>query len=260
MCSPGYGFAPFSVARRSAALSDPTPRIGPRRYSRPAILEAIRAWGALCGEPPTVVDWEPSRARRVGHAWRADPFESGTWPTTRMVRAYFKHFNAAVEEAGLPPRRGPSRVAARLAGSEAILAALVEWTRRYGDVPTMADWDPHRARSLGQKWRIARYHQGDWPSARDGSQPFRIVHQCGCRSRASTTRSRKTRRSLRSTSRKSSDDRATRREVTPTRSEGPCGQSSNARRGPADARPGLAARGVDRCRGCRLGLGGHPWV
>jgi hypothetical protein len=53
-----------------------------------------------------------------------------------------------------------------------MLAALVEWTRRYGDVPTMADWDPHRARSLGQEWRIARYHQGDWPSARAVANHF----------------------------------------------------------------------------------------
>jgi hypothetical protein len=76
-----------------------------------------------------------------------------------MVRVQFNQFNSAVEEAGLPAR--PSRVAARLAGPEAILAALVEWTRRYGDVPTLADWDPHRARRLGQEWRIARYRIED---------------------------------------------------------------------------------------------------
>jgi hypothetical protein len=49
---------------------------------------------------------------------------------------------------------------------------MIEWTRRYGDVPTMADWDPHRARRLGQDWRIARYNLGDWPSARSVALHF----------------------------------------------------------------------------------------
>ena len=167
----GEQFAPYSVARLSATSSG-APRIGQRRYSRPEILEAITAWADRYGEPPRVVDWEPSRARRLGHAWRATRFESGVWPTARMVRGQFGRFNAAVEEAGLPARRGPRRVAAKLTGPDAILAALVEWTRRYGDVPTLADWDPQRARTLGQEWRIARYHQGDWPSARTVANHF----------------------------------------------------------------------------------------
>jgi hypothetical protein len=36
----------------------------------------------------------------------------------------------------------------------------------------MADWDPHRARRLGQHWRVARYQQGDWPSARSVARHF----------------------------------------------------------------------------------------
>jgi hypothetical protein len=167
-----YEIATFAVARRSATRSEVHPRVDARRFSRGEILEAMRAWAALYGEPPTVVDWEPSRARRLGQPWRAARFESGGWPTVRMVRSQFKLFNAAVEEAGLQARRSPSRVAARLAGPEAVLAALLEWTRRYGDVPTMADWDPSRARRLGQDWRIARYHQGDWPSARTVANHF----------------------------------------------------------------------------------------
>jgi hypothetical protein len=172
MRSPEYEFVPFAVARHSAMRSGSPSGVGPRRYSRSEILQAMRAWTALYGEPPTVVDWEPSRARRLGQTWRADRFESGEWPSTRMVRGHFKQFNSAVEEAGLPARRRPSRVAARLSGPEAILAAMVEWTRRYGDVPTMADWDPGRARRLAQEWRITRYRQGDWPSARTVANHF----------------------------------------------------------------------------------------
>jgi hypothetical protein len=165
-------FAPYAVVRRSATPSAPRGVIGRPRYSKPEILEAMRAWAGRYGAPPTVVDWEPSRARRLGQAWRAARFESGEWPTARMVRGQFGWFNAAVEEAGLPARRRPSRVVAQLTGPEAILAAFVEWTRRYGDVPTLADWDPPRARRLGQEWRIARYHQGDWPSARTVANHF----------------------------------------------------------------------------------------
>ena len=167
----GQQFAPYAVARLLARRSGPS-HDRQRRYSRPEILDAITAWADRYGEPPRLVDWEPSRARRLGQAWRVVRFESGAWPTARMVRGQFGQFNAAVEEAGLPARRAPSRVAAKLTGPEAILAALVEWTRRYGDVPTLADWDPHRARTLGQEWRIARYHQGDWPSARTVANHF----------------------------------------------------------------------------------------
>jgi hypothetical protein len=39
-------------------------------------------------------------------------------------------------------------------------------------VPTQADWDPVRARTLNQGWRIARYHDGDWPSMRSATLHF----------------------------------------------------------------------------------------
>src|SRR6476646_9282510 len=130
------------------------------------MLEAIRRWTRRYGEPPTSMDWEPARARRMGHPWRAVRFERDDWPTARAVRWRFGTFNDAVRRAGLIPRRAPARIRPNLTGPEAILDAIVEWTRRYGDVPTMADWDPVRARRLGQVWRIARYNDGDWPSAR----------------------------------------------------------------------------------------------
>jgi hypothetical protein len=136
------------------------------------ILEAIRRWTRLHGDPPTSMDWEPARARRMGHPWRAARFERGDWPSARMVRWRFGTFNDAVRRAGLVPRRAPARIRPNLTGPEAILDAIVEWTRRYGEVPSMADWDPVRARRLGQVWRIARYHDGDWPSARSVANHF----------------------------------------------------------------------------------------
>jgi hypothetical protein len=88
------------------------------------------------------------------------------------VRWHFGTFNDAVRQAGLKPRRAPGRLRPNLTGPDAIIEAIVEWTRRYGDVPAMADWDPVRARRLGQTWRIARYQDGDWPSARSVANHF----------------------------------------------------------------------------------------
>jgi hypothetical protein len=142
------------------------------RYTADEILEAIRRWARRYGQPPTSSDWEPARARRMGQPWRAARFEAGEWPTVRMVRGRFGSFNAAVRAAGLRPRRAPTRLRPNLTGPDAIVEAIVEWTRRYGDIPTMADWDPVRARALGQEWRIPRYHDGDWPSARSVAHHF----------------------------------------------------------------------------------------
>jgi len=89
--------------------------------SRHDILVAIRLWADRYGEPPTTVDWDPSRARRYGQAWRAERFESGEWPTVRMVRAQFSTFNAAIERAGLSPRRAPNRLASHISGPDAVL-------------------------------------------------------------------------------------------------------------------------------------------
>src|SRR4051812_6758301 len=165
----GATVQPYAVSRRAqrragaAAGSD---------GGSDLILEAIRNWAGRYGEPPTSMDWEPARARRMGHPWRAVRFERGDWPTTRMVRRRFGTFNDAIRRAGLVPRRAPARIRPNLTGPEAILDGIVEWTRRYGEVPTMADWDPVRARRLCQLWRIARYHDGDWPSARSVANHF----------------------------------------------------------------------------------------
>jgi hypothetical protein len=36
----------------------------------------------------------------------------------------------------------------------------------------MADWDPYRARALGQHWREERYRAGDWPSVKSVRNHF----------------------------------------------------------------------------------------
>lgn len=157
--------AGFSVPRRPRTTATVHPNRRSRSFSQSEIVEAIHRWAAEYGECPKMIDWEPARARRMGQDWRADRFASGHWPSAKIVCGQFGSFNAAITAAGITPRRSPTRQRPNLSGPEAILTALIEWTRRYGDVPTMADWDTARARRLGQEWRIARYHQGDWPSA-----------------------------------------------------------------------------------------------
>jgi hypothetical protein len=162
----------FAVRRLPHAV-DGRPRAARQRtYSREAIVAALQRWNEQYGEPPTTLDWDPARARRLRQPQRAERHEAGTWPTVRMVCGAFASFNEAVEAAGLRPRRAPSRVKPNLSDATAITEAMVEWVRRYGDVPTMADWDPVRARRLNQAWRIARYEQDDWPSARSVTNHF----------------------------------------------------------------------------------------
>ena len=159
----------YAIARRPAQLrlAAPPEQHGAIRaptYTREDIVARMQHWTRLHGQPPTIRDWDPSRAQRSGQGWRAERFAAGDWPSVGMVRRQFGTFNAAVQAAGLPPRQGPRRVKRHLTGPEQVLAAIVEWTRRYGEPPTQADWDPVRARRLGQQWRIARYTEGDWPS------------------------------------------------------------------------------------------------
>ena len=96
-------------------------------YTAEEILEAIRSWDRCYGEPPISIDSEPPRARRMSHhPWRAERFEAGEWPTARMVRRRFGNFNDAVRNAGLSPRRAPTRIRPNLTGP----GAIIEWTRR----------------------------------------------------------------------------------------------------------------------------------
>jgi hypothetical protein len=161
----------YSVRRQRAA----EPRRAARRarsYTPAEIEAAIRAWVERYGSPPTVADLEPSRARRAGQEWRARRFEEGDWPGIRVVRREYGTLGAAVAAAGFRPRPSPSRIRRKLLGPEEILDAIREWTRRYGDPPTMADWEPSRARRSGQHWRVERYRRGDWPSARSVRNHF----------------------------------------------------------------------------------------
>src|SRR4051794_36610564 len=83
----------YHVGRRSAAPRRRRDTLVPEARAH-EVLVAIRSWNEQYGEPPKLADWEPSRARSRGQAWRAERFAAGEWPTTRMVRYHFGTMSA----------------------------------------------------------------------------------------------------------------------------------------------------------------------
>jgi hypothetical protein len=154
---------PYLVRRKAPSKPRRQQRVVPEDRAVD-VVDAIRRWNALYGEPPTLADWEPSRARERGQEWRIDRFTSGDWPSARIVRYHFGTMSAAIVAAGLRPRRRPTRVRRHMRSADSVLEAIRAWVERYGETPGMADWDPSRARHAGQWWRVSRFYQGDWPS------------------------------------------------------------------------------------------------
>ena len=103
-------FGSMSEALHAAGLRSRPRPIRPRSrvLSPEDILEAIRDWHRLYGEPPALADWAPARARRLGHEWRAQRYLAGDWPHLSTVLRRFGTLGAAVEAAGLD-RRPPGR-------------------------------------------------------------------------------------------------------------------------------------------------------
>src|SRR3954467_5392812 len=87
------------------------------RWSRESIIEKIREWNELYGEPPCSADWNPSLARWRAQDWRAERYRDGIWPSTNAAKRPFGgSFSDAVRAAGLEPHRpGPRRRGPRVA-------------------------------------------------------------------------------------------------------------------------------------------------
>jgi hypothetical protein len=103
-------------------IGAPTAR--PRSAPASSILDAIRRWNAHYGEPPLLVDWEPSRARGRGQGWRAERYEAGDWPTGRAVRKHFGTMSDAIRAAGLVPRYPRTRRRGVLHATQDVLRAV----------------------------------------------------------------------------------------------------------------------------------------
>jgi len=99
----------FGNMSKALFAADARPRRGPTRgrghtLSNEEILDAIREWHRLYGEPPATSDWAPARARSGGQLWRLDRYYAGSWPSTNTVIRRFGTFTEAVRRAGLEPR------------------------------------------------------------------------------------------------------------------------------------------------------------
>lgn len=84
---------------------------------------------------------------------RASPQRGG-----QLSRAY--SVKRAVRAA--PHRRRGTRQ--RSFSRAELIACLREWEAIYGTVPTVADWEPSRARRAGREWQAKRFEAGGWPS------------------------------------------------------------------------------------------------
>jgi hypothetical protein len=120
-------------------VAHPGVAAGRRRSPKTAadVLVAIRRWNDLYGEPPTMADWDPYRARQLGQEWRIARFDEGDWPSAKTVRNHFGRLSAAVAAAGLVPRRqGQQRPQPELALDHATLLHLAHLEAMRENEPT----------------------------------------------------------------------------------------------------------------------------
>lgn len=77
-----------------------------KHWTRDLVTLRIQEWAGVYGEPPSVNDWDPTVASRLGDPERADRFRSagGHWPSRNAVYRVFGSWNAAVRAAGFEPR------------------------------------------------------------------------------------------------------------------------------------------------------------
>src|SRR5262249_23273735 len=94
----------------------------PNRWSRAAIVEALRAWTDETGRPPRRQDWTGERPERAGDAQRKWMREHPRWPSSSRVAARFGTWSAALRAAALPARdlTFPTTVAERVLAARSL--------------------------------------------------------------------------------------------------------------------------------------------
>lgn len=85
-----------------------------RLWTTELIVNRIREWNAMYGEPPTATDWNHRMAHPARRAEVERRFRGGHWPHLISVQKAFGSWNAAIGAAGFEPRRpgchGPRRI------------------------------------------------------------------------------------------------------------------------------------------------------
>ena len=148
-----------------------------RRWTREAIVAAIRDWHRRTGRWPTVTDWTPSRARAAGRTEALALYERGGYPSAGTVKRAFRYWAAAMEAAGhlgsaLPYRRfAAPRVAEWTRG--AIIAAIQRWADEHdGEPPSYQAWAPGMAVRRGRPDMAEEYYSGTWPPGSSVARAF----------------------------------------------------------------------------------------
>jgi transposase len=94
-----------AVAAPERPAYRPLPHPGkPGRWTRAAILDALRTWTKEVGRPPRRQDWSGEQPARAGDAQRKWMREHPRWPSSSRVAAHFGSWSAALKEAALPAR------------------------------------------------------------------------------------------------------------------------------------------------------------
>lgn len=167
-------FGSWQQACRAAELDQRASRQGRRssrvsstqqRWDEQTVLGALRAWQQRYGRPPRRRDWLRSGP---GH------------PEGGVVYRIFGSWPAALIAAGLD---APAAGAPQRPGGwdfDAIVEAIEAWTERFGEPPTVLDWNPSLARARGEhpradrfdrerpRWPVSAavgYHCGSWNAA-----------------------------------------------------------------------------------------------
>lgn len=102
-----------------------------QKWTEEEIVEKIREWAKIHGDPPASSDWNPSDCRRSArislirsHRWlaRAARFDDGEWPWPRTVQLAFGSWNNAIKAAGFDPRGEKQPELPSISPVEAVIA------------------------------------------------------------------------------------------------------------------------------------------
>ncbi len=123
-------FGSWAVAVTAAGL---------RSWTRESVVDAIRHFTRLYGDPPRMRDFSPYHARWHREEWRAARFEAipGRWPNSRMVTQRFGTWRAALEAAGEEIR--PTELKRRWTEAS-IVEAIQRFTAERGASPRERDF------------------------------------------------------------------------------------------------------------------------
>lgn len=122
-------------AKRCVSCSATATGLARRTWPREVILDRIREWNGLHGEPPTASGWAAHRAN-----------DGQPWPSTKNVVTEFGSWNAGITAAGLEPRSDEIVLTPAIrAYLKAFDAYVHDWRSREAGTPSIAQ---HRYEKL----------------------------------------------------------------------------------------------------------------